>query len=65
MNFMLLQVPKFALGLSGELNRLRSVDVWDEISVATHPDDKTGRRGSRLSICERLRAYCYPMVPLM
>lgn len=28
------------------------VDVWDEISVVTQPDMKTGRRGSQLSVCE-------------
>jgi hypothetical protein len=52
MNFMPLQVPKLALELSGVLNQLRSSDVWDEISVATYPDGKTGRRGALLSICE-------------
>lgn len=27
-------------------------DVWDRIVIATNPDEKTGRRGSQLSICE-------------
>jgi methionyl-tRNA formyltransferase len=52
MNFMLLEVRKFSPGSNRELNQLRSLDVWDEISVATHPDEWTGRRGARLSICE-------------
>lgn len=49
---MLLEVRKFSPGSNRELNQLRSLDVWDEISVATHPDEWTGRRGARLSICE-------------
>lgn len=33
------------------LNELHAArDVWDEISVATHPDQRTGRRGTLLSI---------------
>lgn len=27
-------------------------DVWSHITVATHPDEKVGRRGSTLSVCE-------------
>lgn len=29
------------------------VDVWDELVVATYPDQRVGRRGSQLSVCTR------------
>jgi len=52
MNSVPLQVPMFVLEWDRELNQLRSLDIWDGISVATQPDESTGRRGVRLSICE-------------
>ena len=30
------------------------VDVWDELVVATNPDQRVGRRGSQLSVCTRI-----------
>ena len=26
-------------------------DVWQELHIATHPDEHVGRRGSQLSVC--------------
>jgi len=37
-------------------------DVWQNITLVTHPDHRTGRRGNRLSICASGSVDGYPRV---
>ena len=39
---------------------LNQKDVWSDIQVATHPDAKVGRRGSKISVCKYV-TYCFVM----
>lgn len=41
------------------LTHIRWKDVWKSITLATHPDHRTGRRGERLSVCECPGGRCH------